>query len=134
MMELESEGKGLFDAQNYLMDKIYCLTWNIGILKYFTWQNSQISVFNDLFFGLQFGRHTDAGADGPGVEVLLDAGQLLHPRHPGGEGGVLAHHARLHQPHQVQDRVEREVGVANTAHSQHVHSGYNTRASNECSR
>ena len=26
MMELESEGKGLFDAQNYLMDKIYCLT------------------------------------------------------------------------------------------------------------
>ena len=32
----------------------------------------------------------DAGADGPGVEVLLDAGQLLHPRHPGGEGGVLA--------------------------------------------
>ena len=55
--------------------------------------------------------HIQGGCLGPGLQVLLDTGELLHPGHPGGDVGVLTDHPGLHQPHQVHDGVEGEVGV-----------------------
>ena len=72
----------------------------------------------------------EGGRLGPGLQVLLDPRELLHLGHPGGDVVMLTDLPRLHQPHQVHDGVDGEVGIGRGAPkeealiTQHLHQGW----------
>ena len=71
----------------------------------------------------------EGGCLGPGLQVLLDPRELLHPCHPGGDVVMLTDLPGLHQPHQVHDGVDGEVGIGwgvskeEALITQHLHQG-----------
>ena len=74
--------------------------------------------------------HIQGSCHWPGLQILLDPGELLHPGHPGGDVVMLTDLPGLHQPHQVHDGVDGEVGIGRGAPkeealiTQHLHQGW----------